>query len=91
MEAGEMKDKRVRYERTDVFVPGIKLIGCELYVVALLSVRRFPSKVLVGLYPCLSSADFSLTYQGLLATPLSFASGCNHDGVITSVRRVASA
>lgn len=45
MEAGEMKDKRVRYERTDVFVSGIKLIGCELYVVALLSVRRFPSKV----------------------------------------------
>jgi hypothetical protein len=41
--------------------------------------------------PCLSSADFSLTYHGSLATPLSFASGCNHDGVMTSVRRVASA
>ena len=41
----------------------------------------------------LSSADFSLIYQGVPATPLSLSlhEGCNHNGVIASVRRVASA
>jgi hypothetical protein len=34
--------------------------------------------------PC-SSADFGFNCQGVLATPLFFASGCNYDGVITSV------
>ena len=41
----------------------------------------------------LLSADFNLIYQGVPATPLSLSlhEGCNHNGVIASVRRVASA
>jgi hypothetical protein len=41
--------------------------------------------------PCrqLNSALF-IRGGGGAGDPLSFASGCNHDGVITSVRRVAS-
>ena len=39
----------------------------------------------------LLSADFSLNYQGVPETPLSLHDGCIHNGVMTSVRRVASA
>jgi hypothetical protein len=69
----------------------IPIVRSKLLITPITAPYYFVSSVLLVIVvpmPC-SSADFGSITRG--PSDPSFASGCNHNGVIASVQRVASA